>query len=223
MKDITSKSTFVASLAMAAITVAALPNTAFSAEQAASFDKTVLANVEQTVQESWTRSSAEERKRLVQDYSMKVCTQYKDKPTPELAKKLTEMNRALIQYPKDGIKLGDWKAGEKLASSGYGMRIGTINPDDPKKKPNGGNCYACHALSPSEPAAGNLGPKLTGYGSRGTSDAMMKYTYEKIYNAHAFYACSGMPRFGVHNVLSDKQISDIMAFLMDPKSSVNQK
>ncbi|MDX1353313.1 MAG: sulfur oxidation c-type cytochrome SoxX, partial [Thiomicrorhabdus sp.] len=66
-------------------------------------------------------------------------------------------------------------------------------------------------------------PVLTGYGKRGTSDAMMKYTYEKIYNAHAFYACSSMPRFGVHNVLTSKQIADIMAFLMDPKSPVNQK
>ena len=103
------------------------------------------------------------------------------------------------------------------------MRGGKIKPDGRKKKPNGGNCYACHALSPNEPAAGNLGPKLTGYGTRGTGDTMMTYTYEKIYNAHAFYACSGMPRFGVHDVLTDQQIFDIMAFLMDPKSPVNQK
>lgn len=103
------------------------------------------------------------------------------------------------------------------------MRIGKIKPDDPKKKPNGGNCYACHALDPNEPAAGNLGPRLTNYGQRGMDAAMMKYTYEKIYNAHAFYACSGMPRFGVNRVLNSQQIADIMAYLMDPRSPVNQK
>lgn len=189
----------------------------------AAFDTQTLKQAEEMVKQSWTRSSDEERKRLVQDFSNQVCSAYKDKPTPEMAKKLTEYNRSLIQYPQEGIKLGDWKVGEQLAKSGYGMRIGKIKPDQTGKKPNGGNCYACHALDPKEPAAGNLGPKLTGYGKRGTNDAMLKYTYEKIYNAHAFYACSGMPRFGVHDVLESKQIADIMAYLMDPNSPVNQK
>lgn len=184
--------------------------------------KEALKLAEQAVNTSWTRSTPEERQRLVQDYSNQVCSAYKDKPTPELAEKLKAFNKDLIKYPAEGIKLGDWKNGAKLASSGYGMRIGAIKPDT-GKKPNGGNCYACHAIAPNEPAAGNLGPKLTNYGQRGTSDAMLKYTYEKIYNAHAFYACSGMPRFGVHQVLSSQQIADIMAFLMDPKSPVNQK
>ncbi len=95
--------------------------------------------------------------------------------------------------------------------------------DNPAKKPNGGNCYACHALSPNEPAAGNLGPKLTVYGARGTSEAIMKYTYEKIYSAHATSACSGMSRFGMNGVLSSEQIANIMAFLMDSNSPVNLK
>jgi len=187
------------------------------------FDSQTLVQAEKAVQQSWTKASAEDRTRLIQDYSNKICSAYKDKPSAELAKKIVEYNQTLIKYPAEGIKLGDWKVGEKLALSGYGMRVGDMKRDKASKKPNGGNCYACHALSPNEPAAGNLGPKLTGYGARGTSDAMMKYTYGKIYNAHATSACSGMPRFGVNGVLSTQQIADIMAFLMDSDSPVNLK
>lgn len=223
MKKLTVK-TWLATSAVATVVMLGGISTGHSAEmKGAAFDAETLKSAEQAVNESWTRSTPEERKRLVQDYSNQVCSAYKDQPTPELAAKIKQFNKDLINYPPEGIKLGDWKNGAILASSGYGMRIGKIKPDDPKKKPNGGNCYACHALDPNEPAAGNLGPSLTGYGKRGTGEAMVKYTYEKIYNAHAFYACSGMPRFGVHNVLTSKQIADIMALLMDPKSPVNQK
>ncbi|MBD3797475.1 MAG: sulfur oxidation c-type cytochrome SoxX [Campylobacterales bacterium] len=222
MKKSTVKTWLASSTAAAMVMLSGISSGYATEIKGAAFDAETLKSAEQTVNESWTRSTPEERKRLVQDYSNKVCSAYKDKPTPELAAKIKQFNKELINYPQEGIKLGDWKNGAKLARSGYGMRIGKIHPDT-GKKPNGGNCYACHALDPNEPAAGNLGPKLTGYGARGTSEPIMKYTYEKIYNAHAFYACSGMPRFGVHNVLTSKQIADIMAYLMDPKSPVNQK
>jgi sulfur-oxidizing protein SoxX len=64
---------------------------------------------------------------------------------------------------------------------------------------------------------------LYNYGKlRGQSDAIMQYTWGKIYNAQAYSACSNMPRFGHNGVLTEKQIKDVMALLMDPKSPVNQ-
>lgn len=187
------------------------------------FSDAQIKAAEALVGNSWTQASDEERKRLVQDKTMQLCSTYRDKPPVDIAKQIVAMNKAITKYPEGGIKLGDWKEGEKLSNSGYGMRIGNINPDKNKSRPNGGNCYACHAMGSNQPAAGNLGPSLANYGTRGTSEAILKYTYEKIYNAQAFSACSNMPRFGLHGVLTDQQIADIMAFMLDPDSPVNKK
>jgi sulfur-oxidizing protein SoxX len=34
--------------------------------------------------------------------------------------------------------------------------------------------------------------------------------------------CSNMPRFGHFNLLTEKQMQDVMALLLDPNSPVNQ-
>ena len=54
------------------------------------------------------------------------------------------------------------------------------------------------------------------------SKAIVEYTWGKIWNAKAYNACSNMPRAGHAGVLSEKQIRDVMALLLDPKSAVNQ-
>ena len=46
--------------------------------------------------------------------------------------------------------------------------------------------------------------------------------YEKIYNAHAAYPCSNMPRLGLNKVLTIDQIKDLVALVMSPDSPVNQ-
>jgi len=51
---------------------------------------------------------------------------------------------------------------------------------------------------------------------------MEKYVYGKVYNADAFLACTNMPRFGHMGILTEQQIKDVVALLMDPKSPVNQ-
>jgi L-cysteine S-thiosulfotransferase len=51
---------------------------------------------------------------------------------------------------------------------------------------------------------------------------MEKYAYGKIYNSEAYSACSSMPRFGHQGILTEAQIKDVVALLMDPKSPVNQ-
>lgn len=123
-----------------------------------------------------------------------------------------------VKYPADSQYLGDWKNGEKIAQTGTGFQFS----DDPKKEA-GGNCYACHQLAPQELAYGNIGPSLYQYAKlRGNSEEIMKYTWGKIWNSHAYNACSAMPRFGAEGILTEAQIKDVMALLMAPDSPVNK-
>ncbi|MDO8552227.1 MAG: hypothetical protein Q7S01_01705, partial [bacterium] len=58
---------------------------------------------------------------------------------------------------------------------------------------------------------------------RGNSDAIAKYTYEKLYNAWAYFPCSNMPRLGHNGHLTPAQITHVVAYLTDPASPVNRK
>jgi sulfur-oxidizing protein SoxX len=124
---------------------------------------------------------------------------------------------AQIPFPS-GSLIGDWKKGATVASRGRGMTW----RDDPKK-PSAGGCYNCHQLSPDQPSYGTIGPSLLHYGkTRGNSDAMQKYTYAKIYNAKGYNLCTAMPRFGHVGALTEQQIKDLVALLLDPQSPVNR-
>jgi len=163
-------------------------------------------------------------KRLEQDETQRLCSALRDQPVDgDTAGKVSALARASIKYPEGGIKLGDWKVGRELAWSGFGYRVGHRN-DDHSQAANGpgGNCYNCHQLA-TDRTGGSIGPALSGYGKlRGSGEAMLKYTYDVIYNAHAFFPCTKMPRMGANGVLSDEQISHIMAYLFDPESPVNK-
>ena len=122
-----------------------------------------------------------------------------------------------VQLPADGQYLGNWERGAEVAGNGRGLQ----SSDDPTQ-PNGGNCYACHQLAPDEVAYGTLGPSLTGYGARGQSEAMLLYTWTKLWDTHAYNLCSHMPRFGAQGILTEQQLKDVMAYLLDPASPVNK-
>ena len=160
---------------------------------------------------------------LTQDGIQKVCSKLGAASVDSnTAASVTSMARESIKKPAGGIKLGDWKKGEAVARSGYGFRVGH-KTDDHSKREAGGNCYACHQLDPNEIAFGTLGPSLTGYGKlRGTGEPILNYAYEVIYNPHVYFPCTHMPRFGHNNVLTGQQISDVMAYLFDSASPVNQ-
>jgi sulfur-oxidizing protein SoxX len=133
-------------------------------------------------------------------------------------KRVEEANMKTIKWPSDGNYFGDWKRGEAVAQSGRGSTY-----SDKAGAPNGGNCYNCHQISKAELSYGTLGPSLYNYGKlRGNSEAVVKYTWGKIYNAKAYNACTNMPRFGHTNVLTEVQMRDLMALLLDPKSPINQ-
>jgi sulfur-oxidizing protein SoxX len=157
--------------------------------------------------------------RLDQDDMQRLCSQYEGKPMPkEVTDRLEKAQQALIKYPADGNLMGDFKSGERIAQSGQGKQFN----DDPAR-PAGANCYACHQLSKAELSFGTIGPPLYNFGKiRGYTPEMQKYAFSKIYNSQAFSACSNMPRFGHNGILTEAQIKDVVALLMDPKSPINQ-
>lgn len=153
-----------------------------------------------------------------QDEAQQLCSQYPQERPAEVAARIEATQMKNIRQPADGKYLGNWKEGEKIAQNGRGMQS-----SDAVSGVNGGNCYACHQISKQEISFGNIGPSLYNYGKiRGSSDEMLKYTWGKIYNAQAYTACSNMPRFGHNGILTEVQLKDVMALLLDPASPVNQ-
>jgi sulfur-oxidizing protein SoxX len=157
--------------------------------------------------------------RLDQDDTQRACSALAGKtPSKAEAERIEAINLKTIKYPPDGKLLGDWKNGEKIAQEGRGKQF-----SDDVAGPVGGNCYACHRLAPQELAYGTIGPSLYQFGKlRGYGAETQRYAYGKIYNADAFAACSNMPRFGHSGILTEQQIKDVTALLMDPASPVNQ-
>lgn len=157
--------------------------------------------------------------RLDQDEVQKLCSHNPGELPPKSALEALEKSQlSQVKYPADGKLLGDWRAGERIAQSGVGKQF-----SDNPTAPSGANCYACHQLTPQEISFGTIGPSLLGFGKiRGNSEAIQKYTYGKIYNSQAYSACSNMPRFGHQGILTEAQIKDVTALLLDPESPVNK-
>jgi sulfur-oxidizing protein SoxX len=163
---------------------------------------------------------------LDQDASNKACSEAQGAALePQLAKSIEEANLKTIKMPSDGKFLGDWKEGEKIAQNGRGMTW-----TDQPGSANGGSCYNCHQISKEELSFGSIGPSLYNYGKlRGVVDPaaaaskpIVDYTWGKLWNAKAYNACSGMPRFGHAGILNETQLRHVMALLLDPQSPVNK-
>ena len=174
--------------------------------------------IEAVLQNSFAAKNQATMERLQRDAVQTACSAPRGVSLDNnmLASLRTERLDAAV-LPGDGEYLGDWERGAEVAGNGRGLQ----SSDDPTK-PNGGNCYACHQLAPTEVAYGTLGPSLTGYGARGQSEAMLQYTWTKLWDTHAYNLCSHMPRFGAQGILTEQQLKDVMAYLLDPASPVNQ-
>ncbi len=181
------------------------------------------ADLKKTIESSFTsKGPATVEGVLNQDETQKTCSQYpeRSKVPAAAAKKVEAAELKQVKYPSGEPSgwVGDWKEGEKVAQNGRGMQF-----TDAVGGTNGGNCYACHQLTKAEISYGNIGPSLYNYGKlRGNSEAVLKYTWGKIWDSNAFAACSNMPRFGHKGILNEQQIRDVMALLLDPASPVNQ-
>jgi sulfur-oxidizing protein SoxX len=156
--------------------------------------------------------------RVNQDELQATCSKYLNDLPAKLKLKIEEGQAASIKLPADGKYMGDWKAGETLAQSGKGMTW-----SDKAGEPAGGNCYNCHQLSAKEIAYGTIGPSLLNFGKhRGNGEDMQRYVYSHIYNEKAYSACANMPRFGAKGILTEAQIKDLVALVLDPESPVNK-
>jgi sulfur-oxidizing protein SoxX len=183
-------------------------------------DSATTANALALMKASFKEQGQAKLDRLDQDEVQRLCSEYSgDRKMPkDVAERIEKAQLGLIKYPADGQFLGDWKAGERIAQSGVGMQF-----SDAAGGVNGANCYACHEITKAELAFGTIGPTLYNFGKiRGFTPDMQKYAYGKVYNSEAFSACSNMPRFGHKGILTEQQIRDVVALLMDPASPVNQ-
>ncbi len=211
----TKQTIFLGTIALIAVGCAVVPTTIDYNESMA-----------QMLKASFRNQGQAEIDRLTQDTTSAQCSAAeatgKDLADKE-SKALEAVNLKAVKWPTDGKFLGDWKLGEQIAQSGRGATW-----SDAKDSANGGNCYNCHQISKQELSFGNIGPSLLNYGKlRGVADPssaaakpIVEYTWGKLYNAKAYNACSGMPRFG--HLLTQEQIQHIMALLLDPQSPVNQ-
>lgn len=191
-----------------AVTPALAQDKAMKVDRAA-MDK-MLADAFAKAPEAW-------QKRMVLDETQRVCSEARNIPSNEQANAMLEREAKNMKYPADGAFFGDIKEGYKVANTGTGNQF-----SDREGTYVGGNCYACHQMDPKEVSFGTLGPSLTGYGKTRKDDAAIRETWKKIYNSQAVVACSNMPSFGHKEILSEKQMKDVMAYLLSPESPVNK-
>jgi sulfur-oxidizing protein SoxX len=199
----------------ALILVTALPFTASAQTAAKPADP---AKVEAYLKATFGKAPPEWQARIEPDETLKICNDTRNNPPAGEADKIAARELAKVVYPADGKMLGDWKEGAKIANNGRGGQF-----SDEAGTVAGGNCYACHQMEKKELSYGTLGPSLTAYGrDRNYTPDAIKNAFTKIYDSQAVLACSNMPRFGANKVLSEKQITDLVAFLFDPESPVNK-
>ena len=199
---------------MMSITISAVFALTMAPVQAADLD----AKTAEIVKRDFRDKGIAKATRVNQDELQAACSKYVDKLPPKLKAKLEAKETEALKFPADGKFMGDWKAGEKLAQSGRGMTW-----SDKAEDPAGGNCYNCHQLSSKEIAYGTIGPSLLNFGKiRGNNEEVQRYAYGRIYNAKVMNACANMPRFGHMGILTEAQMKDLVALLLDPESPVNK-
>jgi len=207
LKELIIFTTMVSGLGCSVVTTA----------QTTSFDKTF----NDMMNGSFRTEGIADISRIKQDANQKLCSDqkfYMTKAGEKQARTIEKQNMATIVQPSDGNYIGDWKNGEAIAQSGRGATW-----TDTAELPVGGGCYNCHEINKKELSYGNIGPSLWNYGkNRGYSKEVITYTWNRINNSKAYNACSNMPRFGHFKLLTEKQMQDVMALLLDPNSPVNQ-
>jgi L-cysteine S-thiosulfotransferase len=181
---------------------------------------------QQVIRASFHDQGIAKTSRLTQDAAQQACSS-DEPPPPDVARQIEADALASVKWPADGVFVGDWHEGEKLAQNGRGL---TWTDHSAAPAANGGSCYNCHQIGKAEISFGTIGPSLYNYGKlRGVRDpaspesaAIVRYTWSKLWNSKASAACSNMPRFGHMGLLDEKQLRNLMALLLDPKSPVNQ-
>lgn len=176
------------------------------------------ARIDTMMRAMFSRVSPEWQARAQLDDTQRACTERRNQVSAAEADAIQARERATVVLPPDGNFLGDWRKGFQVANNGRGGQF-----SDPAGTVAGGNCFACHQMDPKEVSYGTLGPSLAAYGrDRNYDPELIRDAYIKIYNSQAAVACSNMPRFGAMKVLTIDQIKDVLAYLFDRQSPVNQ-
>ncbi len=208
------KSTFKKSISVALVAAAGWVSAIATAQ-------TTDPVVQEVMKKSFREQGIAKLDRIEQDEFQRLCSDeafYASKEGQQKAIELQEKALKEIKPPSDGKYLGDWKSGEAIAQSGRGFTW-----TDSLKTVNGGGCYNCHQITKEEISFGTIGPSLLAYGKmRGNSQQIIEYTWNRINNSKAYNACSNMPRMAHFNLLTEQQMKDVMALLLDPASPVNQ-
>src|SRR5713101_6829866 len=105
-------------LALGALLIAAGPPAA--AQQKRDVDP---ARVGAAIKSAFPTAPADWQQRLTPDETMKQCSAYDNSPPKAVFEAIQAREKATIHYPADGKFLGDWKKGEALAQSGFGLRF----------------------------------------------------------------------------------------------------
>lgn len=176
------------------------------------------AKINATIAAMFSRVSPEWQARARLDDTQRACTDRRNQVSAAEADAIQAREQATVVLPPDGNFLGDWRKGFEVANNGRGGQF-----SDPAGTVAGGNCFACHQMDPKELSYGTLGPSLAAYGrDRNYDPELIRAAYVKIFNSQAVVACSNMPRFGAARVLTIDQIKDVLAYLFDRQSPVNQ-
>ena len=118
----------------------------FTATPALAQQNVVPARADAAIKAAFPTAPADWASRLTGDETMQQCSAAHNNPSKDIASEIQKREQATIIYPSDNNFMGDWKKGEALAQSGYGLRF----TDYPARQANGGNCYACHQLTKKE-------------------------------------------------------------------------
>ncbi len=214
------------SLLLGAAAAAALLTACAGSSPPASNSAALDAEAKALIKAAFTDRGIAKAERVDQDLGQSACSSDKE-PSDAVAERVMAEARSSVKWPTGGQYIGDWRVGERLAQNGRGL---TWTDSSAASSANGGSCYNCHQVGKEEISFGTIGPSLYNYGkNRGVTDILapgsqpiIEYTWTKLWNSKAYAACSNMPRFGHMGILDEKQLSHIMALLLDPKSPVNQ-
>ena len=108
----------------------------FIAAPALAQQKADPARADAAITAAFPAAPAEWASRLAADETMQQCSASRNNPAKDVASAIQKREQATIVYPPDNNFMGDWKKGEALAQSGYGLRF----TDYPARQANGGNC-----------------------------------------------------------------------------------
>src|SRR5438270_12767647 len=80
------------------------------------------ARADAAVKAAFPTAPADWASRLASDETMQQCSASRNSPSPDVANAIRKREQATVVYPPDNNLMGDWKKGEALAQSGYGLR-----------------------------------------------------------------------------------------------------